>query len=28
MCLKCDEDILEKRLLARPEGPFCTDCQE
>ena len=28
VCLKCDEDILEKRLLARPEGPFCTDCQE
>lgn len=27
VCLKCEEEISEKRLLAKPEAPFCTDCQ-
>ena len=27
VCLKCEEEISEKRLKARPESPFCTACQ-
>ena len=26
-CLQCDEEIDEKRLLAKPEAAFCTKCQ-
>ena len=26
VCLKCEEQISEKRLKARPEAPFCTQC--
>jgi DnaK suppressor protein len=26
-CLKCDEEINIKRLLAKPEASFCTKCQ-
>lgn len=26
-CRKCDEPIAKKRLLARPETPFCLECQ-
>lgn len=26
-CLKCEEEIDEKRLLAKPEAAFCTNCQ-
>ncbi len=26
-CLKCEDEINSKRLLARPEAPFCTSCQ-
>lgn len=26
-CRKCDEPIAKKRLMARPETPFCLDCQ-
>lgn len=26
-CLSCGESILERRLLARPETPFCLECQ-
>jgi len=25
-CLRCEAPILKKRLLAKPESPFCTDC--
>ena len=27
ICLKCEEEIPEKRLKARPESPFCSGCQ-
>ena len=27
MCLDCEEDISFDRLKARPETPFCLDCQ-
>ena len=27
LCLKCGEEISEKRLRARPESPFCSGCQ-
>ena len=27
-CLKCEDEINSKRLAARPEAPFCTNCQE
>ena len=27
ICLKCEEEISEKRLKARPESPFCSGCQ-
>lgn len=27
LCLKCEEEISEKRLRARPESPFCSGCQ-
>lgn len=27
ICLKCDEEIEEKRLLAKPEAAFCSKCQ-
>lgn len=26
-CLKCEEEIDQKRLLAKPEAAFCTKCQ-
>lgn len=26
-CLQCDEEIDQKRLLAKPEAAFCTKCQ-
>lgn len=26
-CLECDEEIDQKRLLAKPEAAFCTKCQ-
>ncbi len=26
-CRKCDEPIAKKRLTARPESPFCLECQ-
>ena len=26
-CLSCGESIIERRLLARPETPFCLECQ-
>lgn len=26
-CRKCDEPIAHRRLAARPETPFCVDCQ-
>ncbi len=28
ICLKCEEEISEKRLKAKPETAFCTDCQK
>jgi DnaK suppressor protein len=28
ICLRCEEEISEKRLLAKPEAPFCTNCLE
>ena len=28
ICLSCEEQIAEKRLIARPETPFCTNCQK
>ena len=28
VCLKCEEEISEKRLLAKPEAAFCLDCQQ
>lgn len=28
LCLECGEEIAKKRLLARPEGPLCLECQE
>lgn len=27
ICLSCEEEIEEKRLLAKPEAAFCTKCQ-
>ncbi|MBT8465279.1 MAG: TraR/DksA family transcriptional regulator [Myxococcales bacterium] len=27
LCLKCEEPIGYRRLLAKPEAPFCVDCQ-
>lgn len=27
VCLSCEGPIEEKRLLAKPEAPFCTKCQ-
>ena len=27
ICLKCEEEISAKRLEAKPETPFCVDCQ-
>ena len=27
ICLKCEEEIPEKRLKARPESSFCSGCQ-
>ena len=27
VCLKCEEEISEKRLMAKPESPFCSLCQ-
>lgn len=26
-CLQCEEEIDQKRLLAKPEASFCTKCQ-
>ena len=26
VCLRCEEEISPKRLMARPEAPFCTKC--
>ena len=26
-CAMCEEEITEKRLKARPESPFCSECQ-
>jgi len=28
ICLSCEEEIDEKRLIAKPEAPFCTKCQK
>lgn len=28
ICLKCENDIPEHRLKAKPEAPFCTLCQK
>jgi DnaK suppressor protein len=28
ICLSCDDEIVEKRLLARPEVSLCSQCQE
>ncbi len=28
ICLSCEGPIEEKRLIARPEAPFCTKCQK
>jgi DnaK suppressor protein len=27
LCLECEEDVGYARLKARPEAPFCVDCQ-
>lgn len=27
-CMKCEEEIPENRLRAKPETPFCTGCQK
>ncbi len=27
-CLECDEEISDKRLQAKPEAAFCTNCQK
>lgn len=28
ICVSCEEEIDEKRLLAKPETPFCINCQK
>lgn len=28
ICLNCEEEISEKRLIAKPEAAFCTLCQK
>lgn len=28
ICLKCEEEISDKRLRAKPEAPFCLNCQQ
>ncbi|MCK5074482.1 MAG: TraR/DksA family transcriptional regulator [Bacteriovoracaceae bacterium] len=28
ICLSCEEEIDEKRLIAKPEAPFCIKCQK